>query len=110
VRIKQYALKPPFSCTLLNNGAALTGLDGGSVVVTVIGTQGVTELFRDDSPTVNTTTAVVTHSWAAGETDAPGQIWINVDVDLGDGKPVRFPPYGQFVAHVEESPEAVVTP
>jgi hypothetical protein len=99
--MKAGSLKPPFTMSLVNNGAALEGLAGEDTLVTMVGVQGVTEVFRDTDPTIDAPEGTVTHEWIDGETDTPGRIFVTCEVDLGDGKPIVFPPYGELAVDIE---------
>lgn len=51
-------------------------------------------IIADIAPAVDTTTpntAVITHTWVAGETDAVGTISVEVEATWPDGKPQTFP-------------------
>jgi hypothetical protein len=107
MRMKAGSLRPPFTMTLKSAGAPLEGLDEAASVV-MVGVQGVTEVFRDTDPTIDAEAATVTHAWVGapdddtpGETDTPGRIFVTCEVDLGDGQPIIFPPFGELAVDIE---------
>lgn len=107
MRLKAGSLQPDLVMTLLDEGVALSGLDGPSVVVTMVGVQGAGELFRKAADVIDPDTGEVTHRWVTahddtlGETDIRGRIFCTAEVNLGDGKLIVFPPYGEVAVDIE---------
>ena len=98
MRIAAGTLKPALEATLSDRTGTLS-LSGA--VVRVVAEQAGATLFTDTSPTVNMTTNLVTHTWATGQTDHKGRGFYHVDVDLGDGRWIRFPQLGDLPFDVE---------
>lgn len=91
-RIKQHDLEPPLVIDVSGSSGDLNGVQSWKV----IGKRGTTPVFIDTDPVAVVgsppTSAVVTHKWAAGETDVPGAIKIEVEATWPDARKQTFPP------------------
>jgi hypothetical protein len=100
-RIKQHDLEPPLVIDVSGSAGDLSTVASWKVV----GKRGSTVVFSDTDPDVVVndppTSAVVSHSWAAGETDTVGVISIEVEATWPGDRPQTFPPSGYNVVRIE---------
>lgn len=93
-RIKQHDLEPPLVIDVSGSAGDMNGVESWKV----IGKRGSTLVFEDTGPDVDvgtpSTSAVVTHAWAAGETDTAGVIDVEVEATWPGGRKQTFPACG----------------
>lgn len=107
MRIKAGDLTPPLVVDLTDtdettNPPTTTPVDlTPATAVHVKATQGGVVLFDDAAPARDNAAGVVTHQWAAGETDIPGRMFVEVRVTWPGGKPQTFPDKGELTVDIE---------
>lgn len=100
-RMKQHDLEPP----LVIDVSGATGDLNAVVSWKVIGKRGSTVVFTDTAPgkAIGTppSSAAITHTWQAGETDSAGVMNVEVEATWPDGRPQTFPASGYSVVRIE---------
>jgi hypothetical protein len=90
--MKRGDLEPPLVIDISGSAGDLSTVASWKV----IGKRGDTIVFTDTSPGVvegePATSAAITHTWVAGETDTVGVLRIEVEATWPSGRPQTFPP------------------
>ncbi len=91
--IKQHDLEPPLVFDISGSAGDLTGVSSWKVIAK----HGMATAWTDNAPTVVVgnppTSAVITHIWAAGQTDVAGDYRIEAQATWpgSPGRPQTFP-------------------